>query len=90
MNTTSPTVPAPLAHSRKKGIAAATLTVLLLMSSSAALAQGCNTTQLAGLLTIGGLSSLAVPAGAAAAALAGTIGSVNTEPTWQRFRVGTG
>jgi len=47
MNTTSPIVPAPLAHSRKKGIAAATLTVLLLMSSSAALAQGCNTTQLA-------------------------------------------
>jgi hypothetical protein len=89
MNTTSPTVPAPLAHSRKKGIAAATLTVLL-SSSSAALAQGCNTTQLAGLFPIGGLSSLAVPAGAAAAALAGTIGSVNTVFLNPQGIVGTG
>ena len=71
MSTTFPTL---LAHRRKNSIPGATLTVLLL-SSSAALAQNCNTTQTGG---IGGIEKLAVPAGAASAALAGTIGNVNT------------
>ena len=48
MSTTFPTL---LAHRRKNSIPGATLTVLLL-SSSAALAQNCNTTQTGG---IGGI-----------------------------------
>jgi opacity protein-like surface antigen len=75
MNTTSPTVLASLAHCRKNSIAGAILTVLLL-SSSAALAQNCSTTQTIG--PIPNIGDLAVPAGAASAALAGTIGNVNT------------
>jgi opacity protein-like surface antigen len=71
MSTTFPTL---LAHCRKNSIPGATLTALLL-SSSAALADNCNTTQTGGIV---GIEKLAVAAGSASAALAGTIGNINT------------
>ena len=72
MSTTFQTL---VAHCRKDSIPVATLTALLL-SSSAALAENCNTTQIRG--HIEGTENLAIPASAASAALAGTIGNVNT------------
>jgi opacity protein-like surface antigen len=59
----------------KISILASTLTAALL-SSSAAFTQNCNTTQTG--IFIPNVGSLAVPAGAAGAALAGAIGNVNT------------
>jgi hypothetical protein len=73
MSTTFPTL---LARCRKNSVSGATLTALLL-SSSAALAQNCNTTQ-TGRLTVDNIDQLAVPASAASAALAGTIANVST------------
>jgi opacity protein-like surface antigen len=52
-----------------------TTVAAVLLSSSAALAQNCNTTEIGTPIGVGGL---AVPAGAAGAALAGAIGNVNT------------
>jgi len=71
MSTTPLKLPA---RRRKNSIPHATLMALLL-SSSAALADNCNTTQSGGLVDI---EKLAGPAGAASAALAGTIANVNT------------
>src|SRR6266852_4892475 len=48
----------------------------VLLSSSAALAQNCNSTSVGGIIP--NVNVLAVPAGAAGAALAGAIGNVNT------------
>jgi opacity protein-like surface antigen len=62
-------------RSRKNRILGLTATALLL-SSSAAFAQNCNTTQVG--RPINNVGGLAVPAGAAGAALAGAIGNVNT------------
>jgi opacity protein-like surface antigen len=70
----STTFPRLLARCRKNSIRGATLTAVLL-SSSAALADNCNSTQSGGLA---GIEKLAGQAGAASAALAGTIGNVNT------------
>jgi opacity protein-like surface antigen len=63
-----------LARCHKNSIPRATFTALLL-SSSAALADNCNTTQSG---SLGGIEQAANQAGAASAALAGTIGNVNT------------
>jgi hypothetical protein len=73
MSTTFPTL---LARCRKNSIHGATLTALLL-SSSAAFADNCNTKQ-TGDIGIKDIARIAEPAGAASAALAGTIGNVNT------------
>jgi opacity protein-like surface antigen len=67
--------PTWLARCRKNGIPGATLTVLLL-GPSVALAQNCSTTQTGSI--VNNIGNLAVPAGAASAALAGTVGNVNT------------
>jgi opacity protein-like surface antigen len=60
---------------RKTGILG-TAVAAILLSSSAALAQNCNTTQVGAFIP--NVGNLAVPAGAAGAALAGAIGNVNT------------
>src|SRR5271165_1487171 len=57
-------------------VLACTTFVVMLSASSAAFAQ-CTTTQ-TGTLNVTNIGSLAVPPGAAAAALAGAIGNVNT------------
>jgi outer membrane autotransporter protein len=62
---------------RKGRIFAAIAFAMASSVSTAAFAQNCTTTQ-SGTLTIGNIGSLAVPPGAAGAAIAGAIGNVNT------------
>src|SRR5262249_5443466 len=68
-------------RSRKAGLLAG-IGFVVLLSSSAAFAQGtpanCSYQQTGGAFVVGNLSTLAVPAGAASAALSGAIGNVNT------------
>jgi opacity protein-like surface antigen/uncharacterized protein YhjY with autotransporter beta-barrel domain len=65
----------PTTHARWHRISSAIAFVMASSASTAAFAQNCTTT---GTGPVPGLSTLAVPAGAASAALAGAIGNVNT------------
>jgi outer membrane autotransporter protein len=64
-------------NARKGQIFAAIAFAMASSVSTAALAQNCNTTQ-TGTLTVGNIGQLAIPPGAAGAAIAGAIGNVNT------------
>jgi opacity protein-like surface antigen len=61
----------------RKNILAGTTFIVMLSASSAAFAQNCTTVQ-NGPFILGNQSSLAVPAGAAGAAISGAIGNVST------------
>jgi len=64
-------------NARKGRIFAAIAFAMASSASTAAFAQNCTTTQ-SGTININNIGQLAIPPGAASAALAGAIGNVNT------------